>query len=321
MFAGRASPLTGNPRSAANPANAILNYLYALLEAEARFACLAMGLDPGLGVLHADLRARDSLALDVMEAVRPEVDAYLLELLRRRVFRGADFAESRQGGCRVLAPLTHELAETLPAWRGRIAPVVERVAQRLAADRDPAQRPLPTVLTGSRRSAGDTRAEECQAQSRLRPCAPGAEHVESNCRTRGVPTAMPACPPSFADQVDDFRARGAARLAELRSSRADPGHTSSANAVRAAKRKANREAEREWETTHDRPDPSVFREQILPSLGTVSGSAIALVTGSVGPYCDAILRGERVPHPRWWKVVERMGPTEDRVRASSTPNL
>lgn len=36
-------------RRATNPANAILNYLYAILEAEARIAALRMGLDPGLG--------------------------------------------------------------------------------------------------------------------------------------------------------------------------------------------------------------------------------------------------------------------------------
>jgi CRISPR/Cas system-associated endonuclease Cas1 len=37
-FGTRISPLTGSPRSAANPANAILNYLYAVLESEARLA-------------------------------------------------------------------------------------------------------------------------------------------------------------------------------------------------------------------------------------------------------------------------------------------
>ena len=53
-FVQRGSPISGTPRSAANPANAILNYLYALLEAETRFACLAQGLDPGLGIFHTD---------------------------------------------------------------------------------------------------------------------------------------------------------------------------------------------------------------------------------------------------------------------------
>ena len=39
---------------------AILNYLYAVLEAESRIALLAIGLDPGIGILHTDQRARDS---------------------------------------------------------------------------------------------------------------------------------------------------------------------------------------------------------------------------------------------------------------------
>ena len=75
-FGQRHSPLTSSPRLAANPPNAILNYLYSLLEAEATLACHAVGLDPGLGVFHRDRKSRDSLALDVMEACRPAVDAY-----------------------------------------------------------------------------------------------------------------------------------------------------------------------------------------------------------------------------------------------------
>lgn len=48
-------------------------YLYPILESEARIACLTLGLDPGLGIWHADYRSRDSFALDLMEAVRPDV--------------------------------------------------------------------------------------------------------------------------------------------------------------------------------------------------------------------------------------------------------
>src|SRR5262249_44320907 len=90
-FGRRGSPLTAAPRAAVNPANAILNYLYAILEAEARVALLAVGLDPGLGIVHADVRGRDSLALDLMEAVRPAVDAYLLDLIASRAFGTSDF--------------------------------------------------------------------------------------------------------------------------------------------------------------------------------------------------------------------------------------
>lgn len=130
-FGRRMSPLTGAPRLAVNPPNALLNYLYALLEAETRVACLTVGLDPTLGIVHADYRSRNSLALDLMEVVRPRVDAYVLELLRQRTFARGDFFETRRGVCRILSPLTRELAQTLPVWAALIAPVCERVAKAL----------------------------------------------------------------------------------------------------------------------------------------------------------------------------------------------
>lgn len=162
-FGVRKSLLTLNPRKATNPANAILNYLYAILEAEARIAALAVGLDPGIGVMHADLRARDSLACDLMEAVRPAVDAYLLDLLQRRAFRKGDFFETREGVCRVMPTFTHELAETGSIWARELGPVTERVARVLFENaRKTAERVttsgvtkrLPTPLTESNRSAG-----------------------------------------------------------------------------------------------------------------------------------------------------------------------
>jgi CRISPR-associated endonuclease Cas1 len=67
IFGNRVSPLTSSPRLAVNPPNAMLNYLYAVLESESRLALAALGLDPGIGVLHNDLRTRDSLACDLME--------------------------------------------------------------------------------------------------------------------------------------------------------------------------------------------------------------------------------------------------------------
>jgi CRISPR/Cas system-associated endonuclease Cas1 len=62
-------PPTYVRRLATNTANAMLNYLYAVLESETRLACAALGLDPGLGVLHVDAQFRDSLAFDVMEPI------------------------------------------------------------------------------------------------------------------------------------------------------------------------------------------------------------------------------------------------------------
>jgi len=130
-FGARVSPLTGSPRLAANPPNAILNYLYSLLEAEARLAASAMGLDPGLGVLHADTTARDSLACDLMEPVRPQVDVYLLDWITRQPLDRKWFFEQRDGNCRLMAPFAVQLSETIPTWRRAIAPVAEWVARAL----------------------------------------------------------------------------------------------------------------------------------------------------------------------------------------------
>ena len=125
----RASVLTGAPRAATSPLNALRNYLFACLESEARLALLAHGLDPTLGVLHADQRNRDSLALDAMEPVRGDVDAFLLDLLEDRVFSARDFGELPNGVCRIAAPLTHELALTLPHWRQCLRPIAAGLAQ------------------------------------------------------------------------------------------------------------------------------------------------------------------------------------------------
>ena len=74
-FGRRVCPLTGSPRLAVNPPNAILNYLTAFLESESRLAAGILGLDPDLGMLHVDTKARDSLACDLMEPARAQVDA------------------------------------------------------------------------------------------------------------------------------------------------------------------------------------------------------------------------------------------------------
>jgi CRISPR-associated endonuclease Cas1 len=132
-YDSRASVLTGAPRAATNPINALLNYLYSMLESEARLALLAAGLDPTLGVLHADQRNRDSFALDAMEPVRPDVDAFVLDMLEGQVFTARDFVQMPNGVCRIRAPLTHDLALTLPQWRMRMAPVVAHLAQAFRA--------------------------------------------------------------------------------------------------------------------------------------------------------------------------------------------
>src|SRR6266496_3279429 len=156
-FGARVSPLTGSPRLAANPPNAILNYLYTLLESESRLAAAALGLDPGIGMLHVDTPARDSLACDLMEPVRPQVDAYLLGWITREPLKREWFFEQRDGNCRLMGSFAALLSETAPTWGRVVAPFAEWVAQTLwSSIRRPARRDqtLPTRLTHRRRSEG-----------------------------------------------------------------------------------------------------------------------------------------------------------------------
>jgi CRISPR/Cas system-associated endonuclease Cas1 len=115
-FDSRASPLSSSPRLAANPVNAILNYLYALLEAECSLAVAALGLDPEMGLLHMDTINRDSLACDLMEPIRPDVDAYLLKWITDRPLKKNWFFEERNGNCRLMADLASQLAQTTSTW-------------------------------------------------------------------------------------------------------------------------------------------------------------------------------------------------------------
>ena len=114
---------------------------------------MTMGLEPGMGVMHADQRGRDSLACDLMEAIRPKVDAYVLEFLQRRAFRKADFFETREGVCRLMPSITGELLRTRESWSNELASVTEFVADTLMQG-------TPTLLTESNRSAGRATQKE-----------------------------------------------------------------------------------------------------------------------------------------------------------------
>src|SRR5260370_38266223 len=131
----------------------MLNYLYAVLESGARLAAAALGLDPGMGVLHVDTTARDSLACDLMEVVRPQVDAYLLDWITRQPLNREWFFEQRDGNCRLMGSFALRLSETIPVWGRAVAPIAEWVAQQLwSTTRKKSETDLPpTHLTQTHR--------------------------------------------------------------------------------------------------------------------------------------------------------------------------
>jgi hypothetical protein len=296
--------LTGGPRLAANPANSVLNYLYALLEGEATLAARIVGLDPGLGVLHADQPNRDSLAADLMEPVRPIVDRFVLGLLTDRVFATADFHETRQGVCRITPTLAHELALTGPLWARAVGRVAEDVA-RLLDDGGRPGRATPTPLSGRNRAAARP------AGPRSRRAAEGSGRmVAQRCSWCGAPTirGRRTCSESC-DRIrrgvnrEAFTQAGPARLRELR----EAGHEPLDRAARQKLGSRQRERQREenaWNATHpERADPGTFRREVLPAITGVPLRELARRTGLSVGYLARVRRGEEVPHARWWPML------------------
>ena len=86
-------------RPPTDPANAMLSFCYAMLETSVEGALCATGLDPCCGFYHQDRWGRQSLALDLMEEMRPVIaDSVVLNsCIRRFVAPDKDF-EERDGG-------------------------------------------------------------------------------------------------------------------------------------------------------------------------------------------------------------------------------
>ena len=81
-----------------NPMNALLSFLYTLLVHDCRSALEAVGLDPAVGFLHRERPGRPSLALDLMEELRPAfADRLALSLVNRRQLSEADFRTAVSG--------------------------------------------------------------------------------------------------------------------------------------------------------------------------------------------------------------------------------
>jgi CRISPR-associated protein Cas1 len=97
--------------------NALLSFLYAMLGHDCRSALEAVGLDPQVGLLHADKPGRTSLALDLMEEMRPVLaDRLALSLINRRQVAASDFVVEDGGGVR----MSDDARKTvLVAWQER----------------------------------------------------------------------------------------------------------------------------------------------------------------------------------------------------------
>jgi CRISPR-associated endonuclease Cas1 len=296
-FGTRVSPLTGSPRLAVNPPNAMLNYLYALLESETHLAAAAMGLDPGIGLLHVDTDARDSLACDLMEPVRPQVDAYLLDWLTREPLRREWFFEQRDGNCRLMGSFAVRLSETARTWGRAVAPIAEWVAHELWSTTSKRVRPrLPaTRLTQNHKREAKGVSLDVPPPEPPRPpriclgCGAPIIYGKSFCSSCGVVIAR--------DELIKSAMRG--RIA---------AQSPEAQARRTETQLRNANALLTWEKSgQPKITDEVYRNEIQPRLAGVTIPTIMSALNVCASYAADIRAGRRRPHPRHWETLARLG--------------
>jgi len=301
MFGTRKSLLTGSPRLAVNPPNALLNYLYAILESESRLALAALGLDPGIGVLHVDAPSRDSLALDLMEAVRPHVDSFLFDWISHEPLRREWFFEKSDGNCRLMGSFAVRLTETAQTWGRAVAPVAEWVSHTLWSTlRKPAPQIYPaTRLTQSRRR--QAKGGDSIAPAHLGPRVPRICGTCGETLKRGKRYCV-LCSVS----VSRRNLIEAAKLGQIAT------HGRKAEALRAATQRRHAAALKAWRPS-DNPTwlaEKFYRETVQPRLLGIVVPAISAELGISEPYATDIRAGRRIPHPRHWlRLAQLVGVT------------
>lgn len=82
-----------------DPVNALLSFAYTLVHHEAIRQAKRYGLDPDLGFFHRLAYSRQSLACDLMEPLRPRIEAWLVGLLHHETLTLRHFSKQKTNGC------------------------------------------------------------------------------------------------------------------------------------------------------------------------------------------------------------------------------
>jgi CRISPR-associated endonuclease Cas1 len=307
----RHSPLTLSGRKGVTPINSMLNYCYAIAAAEARIACIAAGCDPGLGFLHFDRVGRDSLAFDILEPIRPHVDAFVLGFAREHTFSRGDFFENRDGVCRLLPTITRPLSETASRWAKLLHPIAHRVARRFeqagavgfenahaseSRERIKTEDELLSPWLNVRQPDWKAPVEDARAKRLCRSCGASISEQQRVYCANCIVT-LPRMATEYAVRALRRRQReesGAGPSQETRELLGD-ARTQRAKAIRA------------WEAKHPSvPSAHVFSKEILPLLSDIRAPEIRAVTGLCRSYCGRILRGQYIPHPMHWEAIRKL---------------
>ena len=106
-----------NRRPPLDNVNAMLSFAYSLLTNDCASALEAVGLDSYVGFMHRDRPGRMSLALDLMEELRPCLaDRFVLTLINNRVMKPGDFEKAEDGAVRMTDDARRKF---LKSWQER----------------------------------------------------------------------------------------------------------------------------------------------------------------------------------------------------------
>ena len=102
--------------------NALLSFTYTLLTNMCVSALEIVGLDPYVGFMHTDRPGRVSLALDLMEELRPVyADRFVLSLINKRMVSPSGFRQKENGAVIMDDDLRKSV---LSAWQMRKQEVI-----------------------------------------------------------------------------------------------------------------------------------------------------------------------------------------------------
>jgi hypothetical protein len=290
----------------------LLNYLYAILESDMTVALLARGLDPGIGMFHADIDGRSSLGLDAIEAVRPYVEYWLFAYLQASVFANRDFNELPDGEVRLSHPLTSHLAHTAALWRRACEPIAEWLTRSF--DRLSSLAPVRAALAPS--AVSPSRAE-LQSQPLIpalatplpnfisaahgrRISAPSVLRQRAGVSEEPVPAMCWECGRALTPERRAFCSDNCQQ--EYRRAMAKRRSVVGATAPAARERqRAAAESQRAIKAL-PRVDRKMlhrwYTEELQPRLSRMSPAEIAAGAAIGRSYAYYIVAGTRVPHPR-----------------------
>ncbi len=225
-------------------------------------------------------------------------------MLANRSFKRTDFSETDDGHVRLVAPLTHELADTMGQWRRAMAPWAEKVAH-LFGEAMKGKYQAVTPLTKENHSAAQRTVKERKArESVYRDLARAKEDTPKQQPTKAVEVALRNCV-----ECGGPLSRGShVRCPQCWESH--PGQDFQTRNQRGAAISEKKALERQWREAHpgERGDPEEYRRLVLPGLRGIILSEIMRACDVSKSTASMIRSGKLVPAQRHWEALGQIGP-------------